>query len=60
MKIVVNYSNFVVHIEVKTKSYYKFLNLIFQFIKNTKWLHGLYYLQTPKPGPIFRINDCRI
>ena len=36
MKIVVNYLNSVVHIEVKTKPKYKILNFIFQFIKNTK------------------------
>ena len=37
MKIEVNYQNFVFHIEVKTKSKYKTLNFVFQFIKNTKW-----------------------
>ena len=37
MKIAVNYLNFVFHIEVKTKSKYKILNLVFQFIKNMKW-----------------------
>ena len=37
MKIVVNYLNFVFHIEVKAKSKYKILNFVFQFIKNTKW-----------------------
>ena len=37
MKIVVNYLNFVFHIEVKTKSNDKFLNFVFQFIKSTKW-----------------------
>ena len=36
MKIVVNYLNFVFHIEVKTKSNDKFLNFVFQFIKNAK------------------------
>ena len=40
MKIVVNYLNFVFHIEVKTKSNHKFLNFVFQFIKNTKWHFG--------------------
>ena len=47
MKIVVNYLNFVFHIEVKTKSNHKFLNFGFQFIKNMKchfgytdWVHG--------------------
>ena len=40
MKMVVNYLNFVFHIEVKTKSNYKILNFIFQFIKNTKWHFG--------------------
>ena len=38
MKIEINYLNFVFHTEVKTKSNSKFLNLVFQFIKNTKWL----------------------
>ena len=37
MKIVVSYLNLVFHIEVKTKSSYKLLNFVFQFIKNTKW-----------------------
>ena len=36
MKIVVNYSDFVFHIEVKTKFKYKILNFVFQFIKNMK------------------------
>ena len=40
MKIVVNYLNSVFHIEVKTKSNDKFLNFVFQFIKNMKWLFG--------------------
>ena len=40
MKIVVNYLNSVFHIEVKTKSNDKFLNFVFQFIKNTKWHFG--------------------
>ena len=40
MKIVVNYLNFVFHIEIKTKSNDKFLNFVFQFIKNTKWHFG--------------------
>ena len=30
----VNYLNFVFHIEVETKSEYKILNFVFQFIKN--------------------------
>ena len=33
MKIVDKYLNFVFHIEVKTKSKYKILNFVFQFIK---------------------------
>ena len=37
MKMVDKYLNFVFHIEVKTKSKYKILNFVFQFIKNTKW-----------------------
>ena len=40
MKIVVNYLNFVFHIEIKTKSNYQFLNFVFQFIKNAKWHFG--------------------
>ena len=40
MKIVVNYLNFVLPIEVKAKSNHKFLNFFFQFIKNTKWHFG--------------------
>ena len=36
MKIVVNYLNFDVDIEEKTKSNHKLLNFVFQFIKNTK------------------------
>ena len=36
MKNVVNYLNFVFHIEVKEKSEYKLLNVVFQFIKSTK------------------------
>ena len=37
MKMVAKYLNFVFHIEVKTKSNYKILNFVFQFIKNLKW-----------------------
>ena len=37
MKMAVNYLNFVFRIEVKTKSKYRILNFVFQFIKNTKW-----------------------
>ena len=40
MKIVVNYLNFVFHIVVKTKFNDKFLNFVFQFIKNMKWHFG--------------------
>ena len=40
MKIVASYLNFVFHIEVKSKSNHKFLNFVFQFIKNTKWHFG--------------------
>ena len=40
MKIVVTYLNSVFHIEVKTKSHDKFLNFVFQFIKNMKWHFG--------------------
>ena len=40
MKIVVNQLNFVLHVKVITKSKHKFLNFVFQFIKNTKWHFG--------------------
>ena len=40
MKLVVKSLNFVFHIEVKTKSNYKILNFVFQFIKNLKWHFG--------------------
>ena len=40
IKMVVNFLNFVFHIELKTKSKYRILNFIFQFIKNTKWHFG--------------------
>ena len=40
MKMVVKYLNFVFHIEVKTKSNYEILNVVFQFIKNIKWHFG--------------------
>ena len=40
MKIVVNYLNFILHIEVKAKSKYRILNFVFHFIKNTKWPFG--------------------
>ena len=36
MKMTFNYLNFVFRIEVKTKSKYRILNFVFQFIKNTK------------------------
>ena len=42
MKMEVSYLNFVFHIEVKTKSKYKILNFLFQFIKNTKWHFGVH------------------
>ena len=37
MKIVVNYLNFVFLVEVKSKSKYRILNFVFQYIQNTKW-----------------------
>ena len=40
LKMTVNYLNFVFCIEVKTKSKYRILNFVFQFIKNTKWHFG--------------------
>ena len=36
MKMVVNYLNFVFLNEVKSKSKYRILDFVFQFIKNTK------------------------
>ena len=36
----VNSLNFVFRNEVKTKSKYRILNFVFQFIKNTKWHFG--------------------
>ena len=40
MKMVVNYLNFVFLNEVKSKSKYRILNFVFEFIKNTKWHFG--------------------
>ena len=40
MEMTVNYLNFVFRIEVQTKSKYRILNFVFQFIKNTKWHFG--------------------
>ena len=40
MKMTVNYLNFVFRIEVKTKSKYRILNFVSQFIKSTKWNFG--------------------
>ena len=40
MKIVANYLNFGFHIELNTKSKYKILNFVFQFIKNMDWHFG--------------------
>ena len=36
MLMVVKYLNFVFHMEAKTKSNYKILNFVFQFLKNIK------------------------
>ena len=36
----VNYLSFVFRNQVKTKSKYRILNFVFQFIKNTKWHFG--------------------
>ena len=44
MKMTVNYLNFLFRIQVKTKSKYRILNFVFQFInkhKMTLWVHGL-------------------
>ena len=40
MKMEPSYFNFVFHIDPKTKSKYKILNFVFQFIKNTQWQFG--------------------
>ena len=40
LKMIVNYLNCVFLIEVKTKSKYRILNFVFQFIKKTKWHLG--------------------
>ena len=40
MKMVVNYLNLVLHTDVKTRYEYKVLNIVFQFIKDTKWHLG--------------------
>ena len=48
IKMVVKYLNLVFHIEVKTKSNYKILNFVFQFIKNMRWHLGYKY-STPFP-----------
>ena len=40
MEMVVNYFNFVFLNEVKSKSKYRILNFVFQFIKNTQWHFG--------------------
>ena len=39
-KVKLKHLNFVFHTEVKTKSSYKILNFIFQFMKNMKWHFG--------------------
>ena len=42
MKMEINCLNFAFHNEVKTKSKYKTLNFVLQFIKNMAlWVHGL-------------------
>ena len=48
IKMVVKYLNLVFHIEVETKSNYKILNFVFQFIKNMRWHLG-YKDSTPFP-----------
>ena len=57
MKMGVSCLNFVFGIEVKTKSKYRILNFVFQFIKNTKWYFGYTDCQVPglKVGCIFKI-----
>ena len=40
MKMIVSYLNFAFFIKVKTKSKYRILNFVFQFIKKTKWHLG--------------------
>ena len=62
MKAVVNYLNFVFLTEVKSKSKYRILNFVFQFIKNTKWHFGytdsiLFILTLASDRAIFNGND---
>ena len=64
MKMVVKYLNFVFHIEVKTKSNYKILNFVFQFLKNMKWHFGYTDCLILNPLAhksiiIFGSNKCR-
>ena len=46
MKMVVSYLNFVFLIEIKSKSNFRILNFVFQYIQNTKWNFGYtdYYI----------------
>ena len=46
--MVVNYLNFVFYIEVKTKSKYKILNFVFQFIKTRNGTLGTRILMRQK------------
>ena len=50
MEMVVNYLNFVFLIEIKSKSKYRILNFVFQYIQNTKWHFGYmdYYIHALK------------
>ena len=57
IKMVVKYLNLVFHIEVKTKSNYKILNFVFQFIKNMRWHLG-YKDSTPFSLSGFVITIC--
>ena len=63
-KMVAKYLNFVFHIEVKTKSNYKILNFVFQFLKNMKWHFGYTDCLILNPLAhksiiIFGSNKCR-
>ena len=58
MKIVVIYLNFVFFIEVKTKSKYRILNFVSQFIKKTKWHFGNTDLHQPSEHTSMRARQA--
>ena len=53
MKMTANFLNFGFRIKVKTKSKYRILNFVFQFIKNTKWHFG--HTDSPRQSKIVTI-----